>query len=125
MRSPRVLLVVTVAVLAACAVAPVRADDVAVDRGAPECLPRTAPIAIGANVGSATAVAGHPRVTDLTIHSSAMQGDVHVDVLVPPAYDPSGRTRYPVLYLLHGALGKYSDYVDHGIDAMVGDRNVI
>jgi diacylglycerol O-acyltransferase / trehalose O-mycolyltransferase len=125
MRSWWIAVMATALVAGIVAVGPARADEVAVSRGAPECLPRTAPIQLGATLAKADPVPNHPRVTDLTLHSTAMQNDVHVDVLVPPGYDASGRTQYPVLYLLHGALGKYSDYVDNGIDTIVGNREVI
>ena len=34
-----------------------------------------------------------------------------VDVLLPERFDRSGRTRYPVLYLLHGAGGSYTSWI--------------
>jgi enterochelin esterase-like enzyme len=36
-----------------------------------------------------------------------------VNVYTPPGYDPSNQS-YPVLYLLHGRLGTYSDWKDLG-----------
>jgi S-formylglutathione hydrolase FrmB len=65
------------------------------------------------------------RVLDLTLHSTAMGSEQHVDVLLPAGYDPSGATRYPVLYLLHGSFGSYRDWVDNGAEQLVGDRQVI
>ena len=63
------------------------------------------------------------RVLDLLVHSQAMQSDQHVDVLLPTGYDAS--RRYPVLYLLHGAFSTYHDWVDHGVEKLVGDRQMI
>jgi S-formylglutathione hydrolase FrmB len=66
-----------------------------------------------------------PRVLELTLQSKAMGGEQKVDVLLPAGYDPSGATRYPVLYLLHGSFGTYHDWVDQGAEKLVGDRQVI
>ena len=87
----------------------------------PTCLPRSAPIPQGPAtlLGSAVVPNQAGRVTDLTFHSPALNGDTHVYVMFPPGYDPSGRTRYPVLYLLHGADGWYHDWVDHGVRGVV------
>ena len=63
------------------------------------------------------------RVLELTLHSEAMGGDQHVDVLLPAGYDPT--RRYPVLFLLHGAFGTYHDWVDNGVEAIIGDLRVI
>jgi S-formylglutathione hydrolase FrmB len=74
---------------------------------------------------SSQPVADHPRVTDLTFTSAALGGPVHADVLLPRGYDPASTARYPVLYLLHGHGGHYSDWVNHGVDAVVGDLPAI
>jgi S-formylglutathione hydrolase FrmB len=44
------------------------------------------------------------RLSELVFRTPAVTGDTHVRVLTPTGYDASGKTRYPVLYLLHGAL---------------------
>ncbi len=44
------------------------------------------------------------RLSELAFRTPAVTGETHVRVLTPTGYDASGRTRYPVLYLLHGAL---------------------
>ncbi|MDP3857630.1 MAG: alpha/beta hydrolase family protein [Stagnimonas sp.] len=43
------------------------------------------------------------RITDLSFSSELLKDVVHVRVMTPADYDPSGKTRYPVVYLLHGA----------------------
>jgi S-formylglutathione hydrolase FrmB len=59
------------------------------------------------------------------LRSTAM-GDVQpVDVLLPARFDPSGRTRYHVLYLLHGAGGDYQSWVRDGIERLLGTLPVI
>src|SRR4051794_35372588 len=55
-----------------------------------------------------------PRVTELTMRTDALAEDTHVRVMVPEGYDPSGRTRYPVLYLLHGCCDDYRSWTDKG-----------
>jgi S-formylglutathione hydrolase FrmB len=64
-------------------------------------------------------------VTDLALSSRAMGGIVHVDVMVPVGYQSSGVRRYPVLYLLHGFSGTYHDWVDNGVESIVGDLPLI
>jgi S-formylglutathione hydrolase FrmB len=64
-------------------------------------------------------------VTELTFSSRAVDSVVHVNVLTPVGYDPSGATRYPVLYLLHGHGGRYSDWVNHGVADVVAGMNAI
>src|SRR3984893_7597278 len=89
----------------------------------PRCVARSAPILLGATEAGRVNV--DPRLQDITLHSQAMRGDVHVDVLTPTGYDPSSGMRYPVLYLLHGALGTYKDWPANGVEALVGDTPVI
>jgi S-formylglutathione hydrolase FrmB len=55
-----------------------------------------------------------PRVTELTLRTDALAADTHVRVMTPDGYDPSGRTRYPVLYLLHGCCDDYRSWTDKG-----------
>jgi S-formylglutathione hydrolase FrmB len=91
----------------------------------PVCVPRTTAPAAGLSLVSSQPVNGHPRVSDLTFSSKALGGPVHVDVLVPAGYDPTATARYPVLYLLHGHGGHYNDWVNHGVDAVIGDLPAI
>ncbi len=56
----------------------------------------------------------------LKINSSALAGNLlgdpaeqEVAVYVPPGYDQSGDKRYPVLYLLHGIGGGFTDWTQH------------
>jgi S-formylglutathione hydrolase FrmB len=53
------------------------------------------------------------RLTDLTLSTSALKQPTHVRVLMPAGYDQS-TDRYPVLYLLHGALADYRSWTDAG-----------
>lgn len=92
----------------------------AVNLPSPECQPRTTPISSGITSYSEDVVAGSDgRLIDVTLDSLAMDGPVHANVLLPAGYDPSGDTRYPVLYLLHGAGGSYQDWVNHGVEGVI------
>jgi S-formylglutathione hydrolase FrmB len=53
------------------------------------------------------------RLTELTLSTAALQQPTHVRVLLPDGYGTSTK-RYPVLYLLHGALADYRSWTDAG-----------
>jgi S-formylglutathione hydrolase FrmB len=55
-----------------------------------------------------------PRLSELTFTTPALAAETHVRVLLPTDYDASGHTRYPVLYLLHGAIDDYKSWTDKG-----------
>jgi enterochelin esterase-like enzyme len=50
-----------------------------------------------------------------TFTSAALGRAMPYTVIVPPGYDPSGTTRYPALYLLHGMSGSNSEWLDFGL----------
>ncbi|MHB1711676.1 MAG: alpha/beta hydrolase [Acidimicrobiales bacterium] len=89
---------------------------------APECVPRSTPVPKGpaTQVSSAVVPGSNGRVHDIVLQSPAMGGPVHVDILLPAGYHPGGSVHYPVLYLLHGAGGSYQDWVDHGVQHLIG-----
>jgi diacylglycerol O-acyltransferase / trehalose O-mycolyltransferase len=88
----------------------------------PACAARPAPSRIGIREVSRTR---NGRLLTLMLRSTAM-GDVQpVDVLLPPRYDPSGHTRYHVLYLLHGAGGNYRSWIEGKLTPLLGDLPVI
>jgi S-formylglutathione hydrolase FrmB len=91
--------------------------------GTPSCVARTAPVAIGIKERSRS-VSG--RVITLTLRSRALAADQTVNVLLPAKFDRSGRTRYPVLYLLHGAGGDNRTWLDQDdAQAALGSLPVI
>ena len=120
-RRPGILGAAVAGLLLACG----SAHAAAVTPGSPGCVPRPAP----PTPGQLTIVSEKPldaRVTDLDLRSPAMQQDVHVNVMLPAGFDPSGATRYPVLYLLHGALGGYMDwYRDGNVEKLIGNTPMI
>jgi len=85
----------------------------------PICVARTQSPAVGLSVTDA--VDRTDRVRDYTVASAAMGGTEHVLVMVPPNYDGSGATRYPVLFLLHGHGGGAADWFNHGVEGIVND----
>jgi diacylglycerol O-acyltransferase/trehalose O-mycolyltransferase len=89
----------------------------------PDCVPRATPIRTGVSEVSRVR---DGRLLTLTLRSRAMRGLQRVNVLLPAGYDPSGRTRYPVLYLLHGAGGDHRTWIERdGAAAVPGDVPVI
>lgn len=55
-----------------------------------------------------------PRLMDITVSTSALPAPAGVRVLLPNGYDPTQATHYPVLYLLHGGFGSYTDWTTYG-----------
>jgi S-formylglutathione hydrolase FrmB len=54
------------------------------------------------------------RLSELTVSTPALSKPAHVRVLLPDGYDANPDTRYPVLYLLHGASGNDADWTEMG-----------
>lgn len=50
------------------------------------------------------------RVETVRFQSKLVNATLPYNVILPPDYDTSRATRYPVLYLLHGLTGHYSDW---------------
>jgi S-formylglutathione hydrolase FrmB len=91
----------------------------------PACIPRVNAPAAG-RLTLIETKSLDARTTDLTLHSPAMQRDVHVNVMLPVGYNPRGGRRYPVLYLLHGALGGYMNWFTDGhVEKLIGRRPLI
>lgn len=51
------------------------------------------------------------RVDTIQFHSELINVTLPYNVLLPSDYDSSRVSRYPVLYLLHGLTGHYTDWV--------------
>ncbi|HKS09409.1 MAG TPA: alpha/beta hydrolase family protein [Pyrinomonadaceae bacterium] len=50
------------------------------------------------------------RVDTVRLQSKLVNATLPYNVILPPDYDTARATRYPVLYLLHGLTGHYSDW---------------
>lgn len=62
-----------------------------------------------ATPGAATLVSERavtPRLLDLTVHSTALNADVGVRLLLPKDWDSAPNRTWPTLYLLHGCCGQ-------------------
>lgn len=59
----------------------------------------------------AITIAAGPRVENVRFHSDLINATLPYNVVLPADYDTSVTTRYPVLYLLHGLTGHYSDWI--------------
>ena len=57
------------------------------------------------------AYAQNPSVETVQFQSKLINATLPYNVILPPDYRTSRRTRYPVLYLLHGLTGHYSDWL--------------
>lgn len=66
----------------------------------------------GITVDSASQV--DSRLLQATLSTGALAAPTAIRILLPADFDPSGRTRYPVLYLLHGGFGSYTNWTDYG-----------
>lgn len=56
-------------------------------------------------------VAANSRVETIRLQSKLVNAPLPYNVILPADYDTALSTRYPVLYLLHGLTGHYSDWV--------------
>jgi S-formylglutathione hydrolase FrmB len=87
-------------------------------------------IVLATFAGSGTAAVGssRPHARLVTIAIPAPHGEIaskwlsypgppRADVLLPAGYDP--HRRYPLLVLLHGLDGEYSDYANNGVTGMI------
>ena len=55
--------------------------------------------------------AANGRVETIRFQSKLIETTLPYNVILPTDYDNSRTTRYPVLYLLHGLTGHFSDWV--------------
>lgn len=111
--------VVEVIVVAGVAVALLGRGSSAPEPGG--CVPRTRPISGAPAVAvSESVVAGTDgRLERVALRSPAMRADVPMFVLLPAGYASNPRTRYPVLYLLHGAGNDYQAWIQHGVQGII------
>jgi len=55
-------------------------------------------------------VTANGRVETVRLQSKIVGAQLPYNVILPPDYEKSRTTRYPVLYLLHGLTGHYADW---------------
>lgn len=67
-----------------------------------------------------------PRLHELTLSTPEVADDTGVRVLLPDGYDAHPNRRYPVLYLLHGAVDDYKSWSDKGdVEAITAGSDLI
>ena len=68
-------------------------------------------VSLVADYPLATASGSVPAVETIQFHSQLINKTLPYNVILPRDYRTSTTTRYPVLYLLHGLSGHYSDWI--------------
>lgn len=63
------------------------------------------------SVGSLTANAQRTSVETIQFQSKLINATLPYNVILPPGYRAAATARYPVLYLLHGWSGHYTDWL--------------
>lgn len=58
-----------------------------------------------------SSLSANTRVETVRLQSKLVNATLPYNVILPTDYDTARTTRYPVLYLLHGLTGHYSDWV--------------
>jgi diacylglycerol O-acyltransferase / trehalose O-mycolyltransferase / mycolyltransferase Ag85 len=67
-----------------------------------------------------------PRTVDITIDSAALGHTASARIILPNRFASHSGDTWPVLYLLHGGLGKYVDWTESsGIARLARDRDVL
>ena len=74
-----------------------------------------------------TSAAANGRVQTVQFQSKLVNATLPYNVILPTDYNTSRTTRYPVLYLLHGLTGHYSDWVSRTnlADYAAGHRMIV
>jgi S-formylglutathione hydrolase FrmB len=68
----------------------------------------------------------NPRLLDVRVSTAALSNPAGVRVLLPNGYSANSTARYPVLYLLHGGGGVYTDWTTYGnVDEVTTNLPVI
>src|SRR4051812_33203030 len=65
------------------------------------------------------------REVDLTFETPALAQPTTARVILPKGYDPAADTRYPILLLLHGGAGQYTDWANEGVGLLTADLPLI
>ena len=71
---------------------------------------------------TATLAASAAKVDTVSIVSPAMQKTYRAAVVLPASYAKNKKASYPVLYLLHGAYGHFSDWLKNTPDKLLVHR---
>jgi S-formylglutathione hydrolase FrmB len=118
-RRGSVPVAVAVVVLAATLGATVVANGAA---GAGTAAP---PLTDGFGLHVETASRTDARTVDVRVRSASINRAAGVRILLPDGYDAHPGRHYPVLYLLHGGAGTWTDWTALGAAASTAGREVI
>ena len=86
----------------------------------PTPLPTTVATAAAAATSTRTAASGG-YLKDGAFFSAALGRTMPYGIYLPPTYDNDPNRHYPVVYMLHGAGGHYSEWVAYGLPEMAED----
>ena len=105
---------------------PVAADGIGVSVAPLPAALEAPPVTYGpADLRLVSRVQVSPREVDLTFETPALAAPTTARVILPAGYDPASTTRYPVLYLLHGGAGRYTDWANEGAVELTADLPLI
>jgi S-formylglutathione hydrolase FrmB len=100
------------------------APTAAARTGAPTAQPNARPTPLPSTVAAAastqTAASGG-YLKDGAFFSQALGRTMPYGIYLPPTYDSDPNRHYPVVYMLHGAGGHYSEWVAYGLPEMAED----
>lgn len=69
-------------------------------------------------------ISAQSRVEERSMKSEILGVEKTFSVYLPDGYDDDNSTRYPVLYLLHGAFGQNTDWHTHADLQLIADRMI-
>ena len=83
------------------------------------------PLASGHGLRIDSSVRTDARTVDVRVWSASINRQAGVRILLPDGYDQHPTRHYPVLYLLHGGAGTWTDWTSLGAAASTAGREVI
>ena len=65
-------------------------------------------------------------LTNITFFSNSLETNRYVQIYLPEGYNPGDSTRYPVIYLLHGASGDHNSFpwLKNILDDLIGNNYI-
>jgi len=65
-------------------------------------------------------------LTNITFFSNSLETNRYVQIYLPEGYNPGDSTRYPVIYLLHGASGNHLSFpwLKNILDTLIGNNYI-
>ena len=65
-------------------------------------------------------------LTNIAFFSNSLETNRYVQIYLPEGYNPGDSTRYPVIYLLHGASGNHNSFpwLKNILDTLIGNNYI-